>query len=420
LHAGQLYCPARIMDKLYKHQEDLLKISPNKCGIFWEPGSGKSLMSIKLIDSKNIEKCLVVTPKSIRLQFEEEIKKFSTSKTNYKVITKEELRRDWKKYTKYDGCIIDECHAHTGYTNKKKQSQLYKSTIGFIKQNRLKCLYLMTGTPYRSSPMGIFALSEFLEIGWDYKTFKNWFFIDVNMGMRWPIPVVKKGMEKDIATLVKKLGYTAKLQDLFDVPTQTFQLERFSLTPDQKKAIKKLEDVSPIARFTKTHCIENGIKNSDGYSTNEYYKCEKTNRILDLCDEHKKISIVARYNLQLRLYKELLEKNGKKVFLINGDLEDKYSTVNEINELEECVVLIQSDTCAGYNLWSVPVMVFASYSWSLVSYLQIIGRILRSNHLKKNLYISLIQDNKSIDYAVYDNVVNKKKDFVIEIFKKRE
>jgi len=244
--------------------------------------------------------------KSIRKQFENEIKRFSESGTNYTVITKEWLRKDFARYIGiYDGVIIDEAHTHAGYTNTKKQSLLYKATLNLVKQSKPKCLYLMTATPYTSSPMSVYALSELLGRGWNYKKYRDCFYHMVNMGMRFLVSVVKKGIEKDIAILVKKLGYTAKLDDLFDVPESVYKIEYFDLTAEQKKAIKELE-VEGVARFTKLHCIENGFLKGDGYVETQYYKSEKTQRIVELCELHPKIAIVARYNAQIHLYKDLL------------------------------------------------------------------------------------------------------------------
>lgn len=218
-----------------------------------------------------------------------------------------------------------------------------------------------------------------------------------------------------ITNIVNTMGNAVALEELFDIPPQIFEVENFKLTSEQKRAVNELDDVVPIARRTRRHEIENGVLLSDGYTEDKYFKCEKNDRIVELCDRHKKIAICCRYLLQIKVYEKLLK--GKKIFIINGATKDKLAITKEIEKTDECIVLIQTATCVGYQLPNVNIIIMASYEGSIWSLIQIRGRFLRADKLSKNVYISLIQEKGTIDYDVYDSLINKKIDYHLAVYK---
>jgi len=396
--------------QLYRHQEELLNKNPHRCGIFYEMGGGKTAVAIRLAE-KNGDSCLVVCPKSLREQWEAEIEKFKTKNIEWHVITKEQFKKQINELYEFDCVIADECHI--GFANYK--SQLHRAMALYIKRYNPKCLYLLTGTPYTSTCWSIYSLGKLLGYDWNWWQWKNRYFYSVQMGSR-IIPIQRKGIEKEMATLTNRIGYVKRLDELADIPEQTFLTEYFDLNRDQTKAIDALTDVQAIVRWTKIHQIEGGSLKSDGYTENLIIDCEKTKRVLELTETSPKIAIVARYNLQLDTYHSLLAKKfpSRKIFKINGETEDKNAVVDKINASDDAIVLINSMCSVGFNLWSVPIMVFASLDFSYTNYKQMCGRLLRMNHLKKNVYIHLITSGQSVDKAVQKCMTNKK-DFTAEI-----
>jgi len=185
------------------------------------------------------------------------------------------------------------------------------------------------------------------------------------------------------------------------------------LTKEQKDGIESIEDIMPIVRWTKIHQICGGFLKGNEYENGREYKAEKMNRLLDLCDEHSKVAVVCRYNAEIANLSLKLTK--KKVFVINGATKDRDSVVNEINNTDKCVVLIQAACSEGYNLPTIPVMIFYSYDFSLKNYIQMCGRIQRINAVQKCVYISLTV-RKTIDEDVYKCIMSKQ-DFNIAIYK---
>jgi len=135
---------------------------------------------------------------------------------------------------------------------------------------------------------------------------------------------------------------------------------------------------------------------------------------LELAKEHDKLIIVCRYNNEID---NIISKiKGKEVLIIRGDVKDRHSVCQMAENLDKCIVLIQASCSEGYELPSFPVMVFYSYDFSLKNYVQIVGRIQRAGHIKKNVYLSLYVKG-TIDEDIYKTIMSKK-DFDIELYEK--
>jgi superfamily II DNA or RNA helicase len=397
------------MRSLYKHQQEILDASPNKALLALDTGLGKSFLSLELAKVKNKAPVLIICPKALTQNWEREITEAEIGMP-YTVITKETFRRDWDKLPNYPTIIADECHYFASLT-----SQMSKTLTKYFKKWNTPYRYLLTATPYMSTPWNIFVLANHLDLGLSYWSFRREYFVDVNMGGRM-VPLVKKGKEEDIKAIIKKVGFLYAMEDCFDVPEQVFELETFELTPPQKRGIKNITEPEHIVYWTKRHQIENGCLKGDEYTETEYFKSNKTERIRDICLEHKKVAIVCRYNAQIDMLKETLEKDKHHVLLIRGDVKDRDAVVQEVNKLDEVIVLIQASCSEGYELQTVGTIVFASLDFSYKNYKQMKGRFLRANALKKNLFIHMVVDD-GVDKDVYNNIMNKQ-DFSLSLYSK--
>ena len=394
--------------KLWKHQQDLVDLAPDKHLLAFECGTGKTFTALEL--AKKSKYTLVICPKSLKEQWKEQMPE------KMHILTKEEFKKHVDKIPPFDCLIIDEAHFFFGMTGARKMSGMLKALGEYINKHNPQKIYLLTATPYMSTPWNIFAAAKILGHKWKSKDFKEHFFDLVNMGMRWPVPVVKKGIEKDIADLVNKIGTTVKMEDCFDVPEQVFQTEYFDLTAEQKKAIKNLDEEG-IARWTKTHQICGGTLKSDGYSEDTFYKSNKLNRLLELAQEHKKLVVVCRYNNEIDyIAKKLSTKSDIPIIKITGQTKERGKFIKMAEAYEQAIIIVNAACSEGYELPSFPIMVFYSYDFSLKNFIQMKGRILRANKLKKNVYLSLVVKN-SIDSDVFE-CIQKKIDFDISIYNK--
>jgi len=408
--------------KLFKHQKELLELNPDKHLLAWGTGSGKTRIAIELADIKG-KKTLVICPKSLTQNWVNEIEKWSTRKNKeleYLIYSKEVFKKAIKinpdGLSAYKTVIIDEFHYFSNY-----KSQLTKALLEYIEKSDVEYIYGLTATPYLSTPFNIYTLAKILGYNWNWYKFEKAFFNKFKMGNRF-IPVVKKNIEKEIARLVNVLGSTVKLEDCFDVPEQTFLTEYFELTPEQKKGIYELDAILPIVRINHIQQISGGYLKKTEYEGERHFKCEKNSRAIEHIAENKKIAIVCRFNAEIdNLYINIKKKFPKRnLYKMTGKQsgKERQETIDKIHNDKDSIILINAAVSEGYSLETIPIMVFYSMDYSLKSYIQIIGRLLRASKLKKNIYIFyLMKDKLAVDYQIYDCVVNKKMDFNDEIYR---
>jgi predicted helicase len=152
----------------------------------------------------------------------------------------------------------------------------------------------------------------------------------------------------------------------------------------------------------------------DEYNAPQLIADNKIDAILDYALQFPKMVVFARYTAQVEKIRLALSKASYKVLTLTGQTKNRQEVLADANQSAECIIIIQSQISAGYELPDFPVMIFASLDYSIVNKIQAEGRILRINNLKKNLYITLVADSE-IDQAVYKSIENKT-DFAESIY----
>lgn len=394
---------------LYEHQKKILAENKTHCGIFQGTGSGKTRTALELAEGG----ILVICPKQQREDetWQKNAKKFGINKF-ITVISKEDLRRDWEKIPYFDTVIIDECHTVLGVMPEFRQrnkiqipktSQIFEATLNFLAKHPPKRLYLCSATPV-SKPMNMWAIAILLGKKWDFIKFREKYYFPTLMGRRqvW-MPKKDQGTKQDLALLVQRFGYTGALNDFVDVPDQTHKEVAIELTDEQKEAIRQLHEVEadPLVRRARQRTIENGVlygKKIEEVSAQEdkmvsetiLFPSRKVDYILERALEFPKLLIFANYKAQIRQISMALNKEGYKVSELTGETKDRGTLIERAEKDDAHIVIAQSGISAGYELPSFPCVIYASKSWQYVHYEQSLGRVLRINKLKKNLYIHLV------------------------------
>ena len=396
--------------KLYQHQIKFLRENPNKSALIWSCGTGKTRTALEWSNVTGLS-TLVICPKSLRTNWMREAKKWGADVV---VMTKETFRKEAKGLRKFGQVIVDECHA--GFLTPHFKSQMSRSLRNYLKVNEIERILLLSATVYTSSPWNIFNLAFYLGHKWNWQKFNFEYFNQVRMGMR-IIPIPKKGCEKKLAQKTKQFANVVDIHDCMDVPEQLHtDPEYFSLTEKQKQAIKENYNTIPIVRFTHQHEIENGILIGDEFNENKTYESDKNERIIALCEENSKVAIICRYNTQIDYLAQILAKY--RPFIIRGDVKNRDKVCLDAEKAQKAIVLIQADSCLGYQLPSFELCVFVSMSYSYVNYEQMCGRFLRMDKPSRTTFIYLLTEGNSVDQAVYD-AVKAKEDFSIELYAKK-
>ena len=353
--------------QLYKHQSDIIQDDKKKVGLFLGTGSGKSLITLHMAKGK----VLCITPK---LQKEEENFKREAKKQNIDIditsISKETFRRDWEFLGQFDTVIIDECHTVSGSTPSLKWvkgkavpkcSQLYDSLIEYLEKYPPKRLYLLTATPIRT-PMSVWGLGRILGKKWDFYKFRDIFYIRVKRGYHeFFIAKSDKETKERLGRIVRGIGYTGQLSDYFDVPEQTYKTVYVDLTTEQVKRLKEIEIEfpDPLVLIGKKHQIENGVLKGDEFSESHLIDDNKTDVIKELALEFPKMIIFARYTMQIKKIEGLLQRLDYKVLTLTGSTKNREGVIKEAEKSEACILVIQAQISAGYELPSFPVVVYA-------------------------------------------------------------
>lgn len=407
---------------LYDHQKKIIDEDKKRIGLFLGTGSAKTLTALHLAKGK----ILCVTPK---LQFEEKNFQREADKWNLKKdiihLSKEQFKKVWKTLPYFDTLILDEAHTMAGATpnikwrNKQpypKTSQMFEAIMGYIKNNRPERIYTLTATPIRS-PMCVWGLSQILGAKWNFYDFREAFYIKLKKGFReFFIARTDKHTKERLGKAVRNIGYTGKLSDYFDVPNQIYKDVYVDKTDEQKQKLKEIltEFPDPLVQIGKRHQIENGVLRGDEYSQSELINDNKIEKLQDYALEFPKMIVFARYTEQIEKIKEALKDYN--VLTLQGKTKNRDQVLIEANKASECILIIQSQISAGYELpgptkehpdyVKFDAMIFASEDYSVINRVQAEGRTLRSNALNKNLYITLMTRG-GIDEAVHKAVVNK-------------
>jgi len=405
-------------------EQEIIDKNHKKWGLFFTTGGGKTLTSLALAE-KNCKTCLILCPKMLKPMWVREVNKYK-QKCSYTILTKEEFKSSVTELPAFSGIIGDEFHFFLG-----EKSQLSKRFAWYVKKHNIEHIWACTATPMLSTPISVYVLAKHLGHDLNYWAFKNKFYSEVRMGHR-VIWKPRGNMDKELKKIIKSVGSVVDLETAVEMaknnpheslpklgkmPEQIFETEYFDLTEEQKKAISNLQESQYITRWTKTSCIENGLLYSDGYSEDQVFPCKKTDRIIELVQQHDKIAIFCRYTKQLEYLNDLLIQHGHTTRVIHGEVKDRDAIVQKVETMSSVVLLVQSDTAFGWEAPSIHTAVFASLSFSYVSYLQALGRFIRINRLDHDKkFIHLVSNG--IDRDVYDCIM-KKEDFYIELHSKR-
>jgi hypothetical protein len=414
------------MKPLYDHQKKIIQENKLKCGLFLGTGASKSRIALEMAKGK----VLVICPKQQRddQMWLLENEKWETKK-DLTVISKEDLRKKWNDLPAFDTVIWDECHNALGvlpeYVQRNKvqipkTSQIFEATYNYLRKHPPKRFYMLSATPV-SKPMNMWAIATLFGETWDFYKFRQKYYTEIRIGgtRRIWIPKDSEEIKARLAELIKKFGYTGGLNDFFDVPEQNHKVVEIELSKEQKKAIANITmmEADPLVRRARMRTIENGVlygkkvTKTDGkidYLTNQttIYPSHKIDYILERAIEFPKMLVFANYTAQVEEIAKALRTAGYSVSTLTGATEDRTFIRKVDQSPEPHIIVAQSSISAGYELPSFPCVIYASKSWRFLDYEQSLGRVLRANHLKKNLYIHLVV--KGVDKDCHETIMSGK------------
>lgn len=386
---------------LYRHQQALVDKFPKRHLMAWQVRTGKTLTSIMLANKANLS-TLIIVPKGLKKQWGQEILEHATL-PKVTVLTKEEFRRDAKTLPAYGTLIVDEAHHFSGM-----KSILSRYLEAYIKKHNPEHVYLLTGTPYRSTPWNIYRLAAILGHKWDYPEFRRKFFYEKYLG-KGVVFIPKPNCQEDLAEMVREIGSIVRLEDCTDMPKDPEPIiEKFPMSKEQQDLLAEVaqNESNPLVRFGKYHQIAQGILIGNEYQEDQSVLSAKDARVLELVEEYERALVFCRYNLQITRYQKMFEEAGVPCVVINGKTKDIDAARAQVREMKYGAALINMSCSEGYDFSGYSCTIYPSLSYSYLDFEQSQGR---TKHMKKtvpNVYYILMCEG-SVDIPVAENIVNK-------------
>lgn len=422
--------------QLYPHQQALVDRNPAKHLLAFDTGTGKTYTAMALAHKNNVQSVLVIVPKSILGKWCGDIQAFHASGTVekvhasysrvrtgigpdsriYHVVTKEYHRDarkkntlDYLRFIKAEAYIVDEAHYFAGITSAMSKCLNYD-----IQVNKPKYTWLLSATPYLSTPWNIYTLGRLLGNEWDYAKFRAIMFFQMRIGTKviWqPRPNAKELLQPYVAKISTRIG----IEEVIDIPDQVDVMEYVTRTQEQEKAVREDDATDHIVMWTRKHQIDNGYIPAVPLAGRpmQYVFDNKLPYVLAYVREHEgRCAIICRYTAQIELYEQALIKEGYEVHKLTGDTKDRDGVIQSAKE--GGVFLAQASISEGYELPSIEHVLFASLSFSYKDYKQMRGRFLRINAPTPTEYVHLMIKN-GIDRDVYNSILEKK-DFNVNMY----
>lgn len=417
------------MELIASHQEEFARTAPAHCGLFDGTGCGKTRTALHAVRDCD-GSVLVIAPKSSvqKRQWQHEARVLGMAEPL--VISKEDFRRDHLKLGRFRAVIIDESHNHFGVTTatrsvrkvvRPKASQLFEATVWYVETHKPDRLILATATPNKT-PLAVWAAGRILGRQWDYAKFRHEFYTSFPMQMGYRAVDVftprrdPESMER-LAAITRGLGRVLRLEDIRDVPEQTFRTVEFGLTKAQTDMLRELPNRFTDAGSlrTKRHQVENGVLYEDVFDPvtkrvarmSESIANEKIGYVLERATEFKKMVVFANYRRQVSDIARALREDGhENVFELTGDTKDRKALWEAAEALDSAYIVAQAGVSSEWEFKTCPVVIWASLSNKSLDYIQGRGRIQRYDAVKANLYIHLVTDYRgSVDRRWFDCIM---------------
>lgn len=435
-------------DKLrpYQRQDVQYLTSIPHAGIFNQPRTGKTPTTIEVIKQRGTIKNIIICPASLQYNWKreieqwhpeasvymyvgtpskraEELKCFQTHQTfktpAYLVMSKDTAKRDLDSLTfEHDVCVVDEAHYLRNSDTKQSQA-VY--TIGYQAKHR----YALTGTPTVKHPADVFGILKFL---YPHKWTSYWQFVERYF------EVIDNGWGKELGR--PKANRVAELQDLIDaISTQRLRKDVMQWLPDktrhqhlcrmdtkQNKLYQSmLEDffakqgdleidtsnvLSQLMRLRQI-CLDPCLLGFESPSA-------KTDALIEAIEDgtyDEPIIIMSMFTSYLKMLKPMIEKLGKRVGMIHGEMsnKDKNDTAQAFQRGEIDVLLCNIISAGtGFTLDRGEVIIFTDKAWNPSDNEQAEDRITPTqkdrNH--KHFIVSFVCDG-TVDQHIEQLLENK-------------
>ena len=449
--------------KPYEHQKNALNESAEKVqwAYFMEMGTGKTKVTIDnlayLFFKRKVTAALIIAPKSVYLNWENEIETHMPDVLKYKIfkwnIDKPKDYHDLQNFkdlriflinvealsTKrgFEACVeylktnklnfvtVDESTTIKNRSAKRTKNILALQRLSLIRR-------ILTGSPVTKSPLDLYTQCQFLSpelLGFSsYLAFRNRYAemtdIPVGSGRYISVPKYYKRIE-ELELKLKQFATRIRKDECLDLKPKVRQKRFIELDGDGKKIYEKLRTTAlaivedstisfsnKLTEIIKLHQVCNGFtKNDDGeIMTLHKSKLNALDEILEETDG--KVIIWANYIYNITEIIEFLEKKyGKEsVVSIYGavDVQTRKDAVKRIQEDPKTRFLVGNPTTGGFGLTltAVNTVIYFSNNYNLEVRKQSEDRAHRMGQKGTVVYIDIVARN-TLDEAIMKSLTSK-------------
>jgi len=413
-------------------------------GVFNQPRTGKTPTAIEMVKARGTILNIIICPASLQYNWQKEIQTWHpeaswymytgapthrasalkhfrshVSIPAYLIMSKDTAKRDVEQLAvEHDVCIVDEAHYLRNSDTKQSQA-VY--TIGYNAKHR----YALTGTPTVKHPADVFGILKFL---YPHKFTSYWQFIERYF------EIIDNGWGKELGK--PKAHRVAELQDLIDaMSTQRLRKDVMQWLPDkqyhkhycrmdskQEKLYKSMLDdffaqegdnvidtQNVLAQLTRLRqlCLDPALLGFDAPSS-------KTESLIEAIEDgtyDEPIIIMSMFTSYLNLLKPMIEKLGKRVGMITGEMSnaDKEGNARAFQRGEVDVLLCNIISAGtGFTLDRGEVIIFTDKAWNPSDNEQAEDRITptQQDRLHKHFVVSMVCQN-TVDEKIERLLDNK-------------
>ena len=407
-----------------------------RCIIADDRGLGKTLEAIAATDIPRNNQVLVVAPSYLKYSWEREIKKWTQYKglvadgerssreqtirrkdAEYIIVNYEMLRESTEVggypellQEKWDAVIFDEAHRLKG-----RDSQW---TLG-AKKLQSEMLLLLTGNPISNQPAELWQLLNLI----DPRRFTSfWAFVEyycivydtffgkeiagVNKAtlphLQFTLqPLMIRRLKEDVAPwLPKKIDHYIEVK--LEGAQKTFyeRVEKDMVIEMVNGGLEVIDSIIAQSIRLQQAIANPAILGGPNQSVVEDTALELVQDLL--ASNEQKVIVGTWYRLAAEMFRERLEKNGIRCWVITGDVagHKRDAIVNAFKESEEPCVLVGTIRAMseGINVDECDSIIYMDKSWVPLDNEQFADRIHRMTSTRtKNYYHIVVRDTQSMD-----------------------
>jgi len=454
----------------FEHQKRgylIAKSLPN-CGLFFDPGLGKTLVAMAVIARRacdaEVNRVLIVAPLSVLAVWEEQFEEHAFFSCDYdlylldhnKVEDRNKVLRQLTKsrspnnlfptasgdtklevvVTNYDSLVKMEDDIR-----KWKPDMIVADESQAIKNRkalRTKCMWrlgklasyklILTGTPITETPLDFWAQYKFLDpnvFGKRYKDFESQYAV---MGGFGGFQVKKYKNLKQLARQAYSIGYRVAKEDAIDLPPTTDMVRYCYLKKESWKIYQEMEKErlikflggsssdAPIVltALLRMQQITGGFlkREDDTYVETGREKLDTLKEVLDEFPKGKKIVIFARFTPEIKAIKEVVKETGRSVEELSGEVKVKSrkSLRNRFQNQDDPEVLVVQIAAGGVgiDLFAADTAIFYSHDPSFSKTLQAKGRLDRVGQSGEKVTFIHLLARGTIDETIYQALQEKR------------